>query len=524
VRRPRLAARGPGERHLVDLAFDAMFVRGFHDRLITYWNPGAERLYGWNSREAIGRRARDLLGSEYPVPLEQIEDELRQTGRWEGEIHQRRKDGSPIVVAARWGLQTDAAGEPQAILEINSDLTAEREAGAERRLTEQVMSLMVNSVVDYAIFMLDPDGRVASWNEGAHQIKGYSADEIIGQHFSVFYPPGDVAAGKPDRELAEAKQTGRYSEEGWRVRKDGTRFWASVLITALRDDSGRLRGFGKVTRDVTERRKQDERQSRQRAREARQLRAHADRMAELERSKTEFLNLASHELRGPLTVVRGYTSMMEDGTIPPEHVPQVARLLGGKLAQMELLIQQMLETARLEHDRIELRRERFDLRAVAAEQMDTFRPLASGHRLVVAGGRRPLLVKADRLRIATIIANLVDNAIKYSPNGGEVRCTVGSRDGYAFVSVRDEGLGIAEEHMPRLFSRFGRLPTEANVSISGTGLGLFLSREIARRHGGDITVESACHRGSEFTLTVPIATRRRRKASDAADSEMLRSA
>jgi PAS domain S-box-containing protein len=366
-------------------------------------------------------------------------------------------------------------------------------------------ALFVSSVVDYAIFMLDPAGNVVTWNEGAQRIKGYKADEIVGRHFSLFYPVEDARNRKPDWELEVARREGHYAEEGWRIRKDGTRFWASVVITAVRDETGRLRAFGKVTRDLTERRKQDARRHAEREGEAQRLRDHAAGMAELERAKTEFLNLASHELRGPLTVIRGYNSMLEDGSIPPDQVPAVARLLEAKLAQMDLLIEQMLETARLEHNRLELSREKFDLRWAVQEQLDIFRPLSQGHHFVIKGAHEPLLVEGDRTRIATIVANLLDNALKYSPGGGEVCITTGRLGGDVFVGVRDEGLGIAPEHRPILFTRFGRLPTEENVSIAGTGLGLFLCKEIAVRHGGNISVKSSPGGGSEFTLTLPSA-------------------
>jgi PAS domain S-box-containing protein len=366
-------------------------------------------------------------------------------------------------------------------------------------------TLFVSSVVDYAIFILDPAGRITTWNQGAQRIKGYAADEIIGRHFSVFYPAEEVRNGKPDWELEVAKREGRYQEEGWRLRKDGTRFWASVVITAVRDETGRLRGFGKVTRDLSERRKQDARRNAEREAEASRLREHAASMAELERAKSEFLNLASHELRGPLTVIRGYNSMLEDGSIPSAQVPAVARLLEAKLAQMDLLIEQMLETARLEHNRLELSREMFDLRWTVQEQLDIFRPLSQGHQFLLEGAHEPLLVEGDRTRISTIVANLLDNALKYSPGGGEICIKTGRRGGSIFASVRDEGLGIAPEHMPLLFTRFGRLPTQENVSIAGTGLGLFLCKEIAVRHGGDIVVNSRPGAGSEFTLTLPTA-------------------
>ena len=393
----------------------------------------------------------------------------------------------------------------QRVKRSSIELVLRKGSIAEQGALGEQFELLVSNVVDYAIFLLDPTGVIASWNEGAERIKGYRADEIVGRHFSIFYPLEDTRNRKPEWELEVARREGRYAEEGWRLRKDGTRFWASVVITALRDETGRLRGFGKVTRDLTERHELEEQRNAERDAEAQRLREHATSMAELEQAKTEFLNLASHELRGPLTVIRGYNSMLEDGSIPVEQIPAIARLLEAKLAQMDLLIEQMLETARLEHDLLELSRDRFDVRWVAQEQLDIFRPLAHGHHFVVESAREPLLVEGDRSRIATIVANFMDNAIKYSPDGGEVCIISGRRGAEVFISVRDHGIGISAEHMPRMFTRFGRLPTEENMSIAGTGLGLFLCKEIAVRHGGDITVRSQPGEGSEFTLTLPSA-------------------
>ncbi|HEY1455426.1 MAG TPA: PAS domain-containing sensor histidine kinase [Candidatus Dormibacteraeota bacterium] len=499
-------AESGGESHqLVDLTFDAIFARGFYNRLISYWNPGAERLYGWSRAEALGRVSGQLLESEYPIPLEEIETELLRSGRWEGEIKQRRKDGSPVVVAGRWGLQTHPDGSPLAILEINSDLTTIRGTTEDLRRSEQMFSLLVSGVKDYAIFMLDTDGVVASWNDGAERIKGYAANEIVGRHFSTFYMPEEVKAGKPDWELEVARREGRYQEEGWRVRKDGSTFWASVLITALYDKEGVLKGFGKVTRDMTERHQAELRREEERDLEAAQLRSHAERMAELERTKTQFLNLASHELRGPLTVVRGYTSMLEDGSIAPERFKEMAPLIESKLAQIDILIEQMLETSRLEHDQLELHPEVFDLRGLAREQAALFSALSARHHIAVVVDAEPVMVSADRSRIGTIIGNMLDNAVKYSPNGGDIECKVSRSDDSALVRIRDHGLGIRPEHLPLLFGRFSRLPTEENVSIQGTGLGLFLCREIALRHGGDVAVRSTLGEGSEFTLRLPVA-------------------
>lgn len=493
-----------GPRHeLVDLAFDAMFVRTFHDRVITYWNEGAERLYGYTRSEAIGRQPADLLRSRYPIPLEEIERELERSGRWEGEILQRRKDGHPVTVKTRWGLQTDAAGRPQSILEINSDVSRERRAVDELSRSEERFALLVSAVVDYAIFMLDPEGRVVSWNEGAQRIKGYTHEQIVGHHFSIFYPAEDVANGKPGRILEEAARQGRVEDEGWRVRKDGSKFWASVVVTALRDRDGVLQGFAKVTRDITERRQAEERRNAERDDEAAQLRARADQMAELEQMKTEFLNLASHELRGPLAVVRGYNWMLRDGVVRAEELPAIVRIVEAKLVQINLLVEQMLEAARLEADRMVLNRTTFDLAEVASGQAKAYASVSDDHDIQIVKPEEPVLVSADLARMTIVIANLIDNAIKYSPGADRVQVTVGHEDRCAYVAVRDFGVGIAPDQMPLLFQRFSRLPTEQNVTTPGTGLGLFLCQAIARRHGGEVVVDSVAGKGSEFTLRLP---------------------
>jgi PAS domain S-box-containing protein len=418
--------------------------------------------------------------------------------------------GADGAVAGTWNATTTAPGRTLCVppQSVHSGVVLRRMGSPEPTVVGDQFALLVSSVTDYAIFMLDPAGVIVTWNEGAQRIKGYRADEIIGRHFSVFYPADDARNRKPDWELEIAKREGRYEEEGWRIRKDGSRFWASVVITALRDQTGRLRGFGKVTRDMTERHELEERRNFERATEAARLREHANRMAELERTKTQFLNLASHELRGPMTVLRGYNSMLRDGSIPMQEIPRVARLLETKLAQMDMLIEQMLETARLETDSVDVFRQVFDLGDLAREQVELFEPLADGHHLVLSADPAPVEVAGDRPRIATVIANFLDNALKYSPAGGEICVSTGRRDSIAFLSVRDEGLGITPEHLPMLFSRFGRLPTEENVAIRGTGLGLFLCKEIANRHGGDVSVQSKPGVGSEFTLTLPLREHR----------------
>ncbi|MFY9616408.1 MAG: HAMP domain-containing sensor histidine kinase [Candidatus Dormiibacterota bacterium] len=232
----------------------------------------------------------------------------------------------------------------------------------------------------------------------------------------------------------------------------------------------------------------------------------SERLLALEDAKTRFLKIASHELRGPLTLVKGYLSMMEDGTIPAGAPPQILNIMLSKVDQMSSMLTQMLETSRMEDHRTDLREERFDLREAVAEVLEEVRPTTDvRHEIEASIPDLPIEVVADRERVALILSNIVDNAIKYSPRGGRVAINVASSNGTAIVAVKDEGIGIAEEDMGQLFTRFGRIANDATTAIPGTGLGLYLARELARMHHGDVEAESEEGAGSVFTLQLPLA-------------------
>jgi signal transduction histidine kinase len=232
-----------------------------------------------------------------------------------------------------------------------------------------------------------------------------------------------------------------------------------------------------------------------------------ERLAQLEKTKTHFLNLASHEMRTPLSVIRGYLSLLDAGSLGPltPEARKAVSILSGKALEMNLLIEQMLEAGRLEEGRVVLKPEVLDARKAAASAVDVVRPLmGTGHKLALESGDQPVTVRADRERLATILVNLIDNAIKYSPDGGTVRCLVQAPNGVAQISVEDQGVGITPEGMPILFTKFGRVPNPRTDHIGGTGLGLYLCRELARQQGGDISVVSTPGKGSVFTLTLPV--------------------
>jgi PAS domain S-box-containing protein len=236
---------------VIDYAIFLLDPRGH----VKTWNAGAERLKGYQAEEIIGQHFSRFYPKEAVTsgwPAYELQEAQRE-GRFEDEGWRLRKDGSRfwanVVITAR----KDESGNLRGFLKITRDLTERKHAEAKLRLSEERFRLMVDSVQDYALFMLDPEGHVATWNTGAQRIMGYSAEEIIGQHFSRFVPPEDVATGKPARELEVATSTGKYEEEGWRLRKDGSRFWANVVLTAVRDEAGVLRGFAKINRDLTQR-------------------------------------------------------------------------------------------------------------------------------------------------------------------------------------------------------------------------------------------------------------------------------
>jgi signal transduction histidine kinase len=232
-----------------------------------------------------------------------------------------------------------------------------------------------------------------------------------------------------------------------------------------------------------------------------------ERLAAIEKNKTQFLNLASHELRGPLTVVRGYVSMLEDGLLGDlnERGRKAVSVITVKVLEMNALIEQMIEAARLEDGALMLRPEANDLRDIVTAAVDSARPvLDDQHRIRVKCPDRPVHVRVDGERVKTIVTNLVSNAIKYSPEGGPVDVDVVNRGGIARVSVKDHGVGIAKDDLPILFTRFGRVSTPETDHLPGTGLGLYLGRQLARLHGGEITVDSDRGRGSTFTLHLPV--------------------
>lgn len=363
----------------------------------------------------------------------------------------------------------------------------------------RVYQMMVDSVKDYAIFMLDPAGYIASWNQGARRIKGYEADEIIGQHFSVFYTEDAKSIGHPQWELQVATKEGRFEEEGWRVRKDGTQFWANVVITAVRDETGELVGFAKVTRDLTERRSAEQRAL-----------ADARRLAEAESAnvaKAEFLTAMSHELRTPLNAIGGYTELLSLGLGGPITTEQVDYLERIRRSQQHLMaiISDLLNFSRIEAGHLVYDITTISLADVIAAVAPLVEPqaLAKGVTLVAEPAHTDCQAVADRGKVDQILLNLLSNAIKFTNPGGSVRVVCSTGDTMTTIAVTDTGIGIPSEKFEAIFEPFVQLGRSLSSAHEGTGLGLAISRDLARAMSGDLLVQSKVGAGSTFTLTLP---------------------
>ncbi|MEA2706230.1 MAG: hypothetical protein QOH22_1018 [Gemmatimonadaceae bacterium] len=365
--------------------------------------------------------------------------------------------------------------------------------------SDRIYQLMVESVRDYAIFLLDPSGYIASWNRGAQRIKGYSAGEIIGRHFSVFYGPEDIAARKPEWELEMAARDGRFEDEGYRLRKDGTAFWANVVLTAVRDNDGTLLGFAKVTRDLTERR----------ANEQRAL-ADARRLAAAETAnvaKSEFLTAMSHELRTPLNAIGGYTDLLTLGLGGPVNPQQLEYLERIQKSQQHLMgiITDLLNFSRIEAGQINYELAAIPVSNIFESVLALVEPQALARSVTLKRGTADpdLSVIGDRSKVDQILLNLLSNAIKFTAAGGEITLSATSTDQTAALFVKDTGRGIPVDKLEAIFEPFVQLGRSLSSAHEGTGLGLSISRDLARAMKGDLTASSVEGGGSTFKLTLP---------------------
>ncbi|WP_322013686.1 PAS domain S-box protein [Paraburkholderia sp. J12] len=460
------------------------------DGCVATWNRGAARIKGYEAHEIIGEHFSRFYTEEAKArrwPEHELEQAVLH-GRFNDEGWRVRKDGTMFWANVVITALRENDGSLAGFAKVTRDLTVERRQVEALRLSEERFRLLVENVSDYAIFMLDPEGQVVSWNSGATNLIGYRPAEIIGQHVSVFYPSEDMAEGQPEGELRRAAEQGRSVNEGWRVRKDGSMFWANVTLTAIHDAHGHLTGFAKVTRDMTESRRNDE------------LEHSSEQMK-------QFLALLAHELRNPLAPVRNAIATMRLVPQASAEMDRARDLIERQITHLTRLVDDLLDVGRITSGKIELREAPLELHEVIAHAIEAAQPFtaARNQQVDVQMPDTPLRMIGDHTRLVQVLQNLLHNASKFSPDGSRIVVDVHTVSRVAQIQVRDQGRGLRHGTFESIFGLFSQDRTMPSPSETGLGIGLMLCRSLVELHGGTISATSAGPgTGSTFTVRLPL--------------------
>jgi PAS domain S-box-containing protein len=480
---------------IVDYAIYMLDPKGF----VTSWNAGAERIKGFRTEEIVGKHFSTFYTEEdrrADLPNKILET-ARKEGRYEGEGWRVRKDGMRFWASVVVDRINDETGKLVGFAKITRDLTDQREAQHALLDSEQRFRILVQGVTDYAIFMLDPDGRVTNWNAGAQRIKGYRPEEIIGEHFSRFYTSEDFDAGVPKKALETARETGRYEAEGWRVRNDGTRFWASVVLDAIHDDDGKLIGFAKITRDMSEKREA-------------QLRLDESREQLFRSQKMEALGQLTgglaHDFNNLLTAILGACELGLRNIKDQDKVRKMLEGVRGSAQRGANLTKQLLAFARAQPLEIK----QIDLKQFFSDVTTLVRPsLRSDIEVVTEISDQLWPIDADAGALELALLNLAFNARDAMSSGGTLKISAhnvvlngkpeGLRGEHVILRVSDTGSGMPSEVMERIFEPFFTTKSFGE----GTGLGLSQVFGFAKQIGGAVSVDSEMGKGATLTLYLP---------------------
>ena len=456
---------------------------------IASWNPGAERIKGYAAAEILGQHfsvfyPEDARQRRWPEQELQLAEER---GRFEDESWRVAKGGrrfwaNVVITALR-----DDKGELRGFSKITRDLTERREREESLRRSEERFRLLVEGVKDYAIFMLDPDGRVASWNAGAQRMTGYGAQEVIGRHFSVFYPKDAIDKKWPEQELAMAREHGRFEDEGARVRKNGSTFWADVLLTPLYDSHGALLGYAKVTRDLTDRKR-------------------VEALEKAERQTNEFLAMLAHELRNPLAPISNALHLLARKPAADATEQWVRDVLQRQTGQMARLVDDLVDVSRITRSIIALARKPVDLRDAVRTAVDASLQWmqARRHTLSLDLPDDALVVLGDETRLVQVVQNLLDNAAKYTGEGGRIAVRAWREAGDVLLAVKDNGIGMEPEMLDAAFELFRQGHQTLERADGGLGVGLTLVQRLVRLHGGTMVLQSEENAGTRVTIRLPL--------------------
>lgn len=493
-------------RLMVDSVRDyAIFMLDTTGHIMT-WNDGAKRIKGYSSMEIIGKHFSIFYTGE-DLKTKKPERELKiaiQTGKYEEEGWRVRKDGSmfwaSVVITALFSEQNKHIG----FSKVTRDLTERKKNEEVLRQSEERYRALVEQVTDYEICMLDEKGRIISWNEGAQKIKGYTTEEIIGKYFTIFYPQEDILNGKPAYELQIARQEGKYEEEGWRLRKDGSRFWASVVITAVYNAERFLLGYSKVTRDLTERKESERalRDSYERYRKlANELKITNDELSEANQELEQFTSIVSHDLQEPVRTIKSFLQLIELKLNKGEHDNLNTYITKSINAanRMRELIQNLLQYSQLA--KIDVVKEKVEVKALLNEVTQNLKTAIENSNAQISIETDVDSVEGDRVQLVQLIQNLLSNALKFTnTDRPKIRIESFRENGHVKFAVTDNGIGIPQNDLNKVFEIFRRLNTKKEYP--GTGIGLAICKKIVDRHGGRIWPESKPGEGTTFYFTL----------------------
>jgi PAS domain S-box-containing protein len=474
----------------------AIFSMDREGRAVT-WNEGVESVLGYSRDEFIGSPVElPFLPADIEAGIPQRELETaRDTGSASDDRWLRHKNGTSFFAAGKTTRVTDTTGSCVGFTKVLRDETQRVLAEEGRRVSQARFRSLVENVRDYAIFLIDADGFITEWTKGAQRVKGYSSEEVLGKHLSLFYTPEDIATGELARELRAAAANGRAEREGWRIRKGGERFWVNEIATAVRNEDGKLLGFTKISRDLTERRNAEE------------------ALLEADQRKDEFLATLAHELRNPLAPLRNGLQIVRLISDGETRLQRTVDVMDRQLSHLKRLVDDLLDVARITSGKMDLRAEELDLRDVLAASVELSKVAldARGHELILEPVGQPVAVKGDFDRLTQVFSNLLSNAAKYTEPGGRVEVAVRTDDERVNVSITDTGIGIAEADIPHVFDLFSQVRAHQGQAQPGLGIGLSLVHRLVGLHGGSVSASSqGPGRGSTFVVSLPLRTAARK--------------
>jgi PAS domain S-box-containing protein len=361
--------------------------------------------------------------------------------------------------------------------------------------TDDQFRLLIEGVKEYAIFLIDGKGRIVSWNPGAERLLGYAEAEIVGKDYSCLFTPEDALRGEPEQEMQTALKAGHSEDVRWHVRKDGTRLWGDGVVSPLKDDDGNVRCFAKVLRDRTDQKEHEE-----------LLRHRAEALADADHKKNIFLATLAHELRNPLAGVVNAMNILRLLSKDNPALEYPVKIIERQAYNIRRLVDDLTDVARINAGKVQLRKERVELAVVVQNAVEATRSFVESrkHQLSVSLPQAPIYLEADPSRLQQVLANLLSNAARYTGEGGQITVSGTVQGNEVVVRVRDTGIGIAPEMLPRIFDLFTQVDPARDQTQAGLGIGLTLVKNLVELHGGSVQARSdGVGKGSEFTIRLP---------------------